>query len=155
MAVAVVKVMPMHQPYASLVVAGHKRVETRPRKTPAPLLAGRVAVHANKDPRDLYVAAHQPFALFLGTDDVPLGAIVGTVEIMGWREMDAAWCAEVRRKEPNEFAFGDWRPGRFGWLLANPVRFETPILFRAHQGWPDVDDEIIERQLRRNGEAGA
>ncbi len=34
-----------------------------------------------------------------------------------------------------ERAFGDWSPGRFGWILRNPVLFDKPIPAKGAQGF--------------------
>lgn len=139
----------MDQPWASLVVDGHKRIETRPRRTPTSMLGQRVAVHANRNDKLLHVAHLQPFALLLPKpEELPRGYILGTVVIDGCLEMTREWCAAVERDAPTEFAFGDWMPGRFGWALRDPLKFEVPMPFKAHQGWPDVDDGAIQLQSK-------
>lgn len=143
------KVMAMHQPWASLVVAGHKRIETRPRRTPKSMLGQRAAVHANKADDDLWRTRELPFALFIErAAELPRGYIIGTVVIETCMEMDEHWCSSIEANDPTEYAFGDWKPGRFGWVLADPVKFEVPMPFKAHQGWPDVDDGAIELASR-------
>jgi len=40
-----------------------------------------------------------------------------------------------RYDTPKERAFGDWSPGRWGWILRNPVLFEKPVPARGAQGF--------------------
>lgn len=135
----------MDQPWASLVVGGHKRIETRPRRTPTSMLGQRVAVHANKTIAHLEVARDQPFALLLPKpQELPRGYILGTVVVAECRQMDQGWIAEIATTQPHEFKFGDWTDGRWGWVLKDPLKFEVPMPFKAHQGWPDVDDGAIQ-----------
>lgn len=136
------KVLPMHQPWAQLVVMGFKTVETRPKPTPKSM-KGLVAVHANKTTDYLHLRHLPFFAERLDGVDLTLGHIIGTVEIIrsvALTEQNVAYC---ERNKPEEYAFGDFQPGRYGWVLRNGRQVVEPIPFRAHQGWPDVDDEIV------------
>ena len=59
------------------------------------------------------------------------GAVVGTVEIV-----DCVPVEKIMDKlTPLEMALGDYSPGRFAWVLENPVMFDTPIPARGQQGW--------------------
>ena len=42
---------------------------------------------------------------------------------------------------PRERAFGNWSPGRYGWILSNPILFEKPIPARGKQGIWDWEPE--------------
>lgn len=141
------KVVPMDQPWASLVVAGHKRIETRPRHAPKSMVGHRVAIHANRTDKSLNLVREQPFAVLLpAAHELPRGYIVGTAVLDECFQMTEHGCATVEAENPKEFALGDWKPGRWGWLLKEPVKFAVPLPFRGHQGWPDVDDAIIQLQ---------
>lgn len=136
------KVLPMHQPWAQLVVMGYKTVETRPRPTPKSM-KGLVAVHANKTDEFLHLRDHPFFARRLAGVELPLGHIIGTVEIIRSVTINEPNAAYLENHRPEEFAFGDYTPGRFGWVLRNGRQVVSPIPFKAHQGWPDVADEIV------------
>lgn len=134
------KAYTVYQPYAYATVAGIKHYETRPRRTN---IRGRVAVHAAKldawksgileagtmPEIEKILSEHQ------GTGNRPArlayGAIVGTVEI--------ADCVPVEEiadaLTDQEQLLGDFSPGRFAWVLRNPVMFEKPIPARGQQGW--------------------
>lgn len=141
------KAYTVYQPYAYATVAGLKHYETRPRRTN---IRGRVAVHAGKKVlrnHDLYtklweMTGHDPdkytgSALYytecgIRTD---YGAVVGTVEIV-----DCVPVEEIMDKlTPLEMALGDYSPGRFAWVLENPVMFNLPIPARGQQGWWNWD----------------
>lgn len=134
------KAYTVYQPYAYATVAGIKHYETRPRRTN---IRGRVAVHAAKldawksgileagtmPEIEKILSEHQ------GTGNRPArlayGAIVGTVEI--------ADCVPVEEiadtLTDQERLLGDYSPGRFAWVLRNPVMFDKPIPARGQQGW--------------------
>lgn len=112
------------QPYAYAIVAGLKHYETRSWRT---TIRGRVAVHAGK-------SSFLPMANTRAVDDkivLPLGAVIGTVEIV-----DCVPVEEIMHKlTERERVLGDYSPGRFAWVLQNPVMFDEPIPARGKQGW--------------------
>ena len=144
------KAYTVYQPYAYATAVGLKQYETRPRRTN---IRGRVAVHAGKkrikgkSADRLYMdvlsagqknelAWHicrkshpEEFGAVIGT--VPLGAVVGTVEIVDCVPVEEIADTLTER----ERALGDFSPGRFAWVLRNPVMFEKPIPARGQQGW--------------------
>lgn len=138
------KVMPMHQPHAQLVALGVKKIETRPIKPPTTMRGQVVAVHANKSRDYLYLARTHPFRQhFTAVEDLSFGCIVGTVEIVSYQTITEEFGLRLATDGSDEYDFGDYTPGRCAWLLRNGRRLVKPIPFRAHQGWPDVDDALI------------
>ena len=126
----------VHQPWAYAIVAGLKPHETRSRRTN---IRGRVAVHAgkanlNRATRTLSDRKFWELLWAVGgkTDrDLPLGAVVGTVEIVGCVPVEDVVDGHTEREK----ALGDYSPGRWAWVLKNPVMFDTPIPTRGKQGW--------------------
>lgn len=110
------KALSIRQPWAWLILHGHKDIENRKWKTH---FRGKIYVHASKGmTRDEYAIAHvlaeeqgvelPPF------DQLERGGIVGTVEIVD--------CVD---KDPSPWFFGE-----FGFLLKNPA----PLPFRPLSG---------------------
>lgn len=128
------KAFTVYQPYAYAIVAGLKPHETRPRRTN---IRGRVAVHAGR--LDVVhatkgVTGMEFFELLEAVGmklDLPLGAVVGTVEIVDCLPVEEVIDTLTRR----ERALGDYSPGRWAWVLKNPVMFDTPIPAKGKQGW--------------------
>ena len=137
------KAITLWQPWAQLIVQGDKLIETRSRNTN---IRGRVAIHAAKaDHSGLLI--HIPMreleffqeAGVTGIKEPPRGAIVGTIEIID------SWPIEeiigTGYDTPKERAFGDWRPGRWGWILQKPVLFDKPIPAKGSQGFWSWEEE--------------
>ena len=116
----------VYQPYAYAIVAGLKPHETRPRKTN---IRGRVAVHAGK--KRLELASMSAALIPESGEKLHYGAVVGTVEIIDCLPVEQVIHALTER----ERALGDYSPGRWAWVLKNPVMFDTPIPARGQQGW--------------------
>lgn len=122
----------VYQPWANFIIFGEKKIETRPRKTN---IRGTVFIHAGKR----FVEAGLNPILISTNAPYELGAIIGTVDIV-----DCVRVEEVRHEISDiELALGDYTDGRYGWVLENPIKFDTPISIRGQQGWWQWNDENI------------
>lgn len=128
------KVFTVYQPYAYAIVAGLKQYETRPRRTN---IRGRVAVHAGKQ-----VVAESGWnnAMILRAGMagavIHYSAVVGIVEIVDCVPVEEIADTLTER----ERLLGDFSPGRFAWVLKNPVMFDEPFPARGQQGWWDWNE---------------
>lgn len=134
------KAFTVYQPYAFAIAAGLKHYETRPRRTN---IRGRVAVHAGK--RDAWRTGilengimpqiEKLLSEVQGTVNRPArleyGAVIGTVEIVDCVPVEEI----VDKLTERERLLGDYSPGRFAWVLKNPIMFKNPVLARGQQGW--------------------
>jgi activating signal cointegrator 1 len=135
------KCISLQQPWASLLVSGAKKIETRSWQTTH---RGPLAVHASKSflPLARSLCWHEPFktaleaAGYASWDELPLGRIIGVMEVIDCKPV------EELDLDPSsdEAAFGDYRPGRWGWLLANASPLIVPIPFKGQLGLFDVPD---------------
>lgn len=139
------KALSFTQPWAQLVALGEKKVETRSWRTST---RGLVAIHAAKAfPISAWVLSRRyPYygpALEPWISRFPLGAIIGTVEIVDtWRTSALTSGGKVISAKEN--AFGDYGPNRWAWNLQNPKLLAEPIPCRGHLGLWQVPDEIEE-----------
>lgn len=124
------RVLTVRQPWASLLVRGAKRFETRSWSTG---FRGLLAIHAARSP--LHCAPDTAFArshpvLFETLDEfglrareLPLGVIVGAVYLLGVEPADVTRATLL----PRERALGDFSAGRFAWQVARIVEFSVPV----------------------------
>jgi hypothetical protein len=124
------KCVSLWQPWASFIAEGLKHVETRSWPAPASIIGTRIGIHAAKT-RDGIKACRQ--WVDLGTvmhrieeehGPLPFGAIVATAVVEA--------CVPVERLKAD--AFGDYTPGRYGWILTDVRKLETPIPWKGAQG---------------------
>lgn len=161
------KALSLTQPWATLIAIGAKRIETRSWSTP---FRERIAIHASKGfPRDCReLCREEPFrsALERGgipfdasapahwyhvpsyrlreIKDMPLGAIVALATITGVARTENI-IAMSQGLLRHEIDFGDYSPGRFGWVLADVVRLPKPIPAKGALGLWSVTPEILEQ----------
>ena len=139
------KAITIKQPWASLIIRGGKDIENRDWKGH---IRGVVAIHssARLDPEEMEGACDlmsgfvpRFSAAKFKRDDFPLGAILGTVEIVD--------CVD-RSSSP-------WFSGKFGFVLKNPVAFEKPIPCKGALGFWWVPEVITEEARRQYAAARA
>lgn len=140
-----IKAISLWQPFASLVVGGFKRYETR---SWFPHYRGLLAIHATKKfpvhaQRLCGVEPFKSWLLAMGYEDygdLPTGAVLGVVKL------ELVYGTEIIRGylEAAELAMGDFSDKRFAWLLTDPQRFAEPIPARGKQGLWTWGAEVVE-----------
>lgn len=168
------KAISLHQPWASLVAHGVKLIETRswPLSGRGPLLI-HAAKTWNFDldricRSEPFRAALESFGVAFPDPDrtdrrfrlpprprgLPFGAVVGRVEVLDCVRIEPFRKSYERPETPqfvvppypreNEFAFGDYTPGRWAWLCVNAVALDTPVACVGRQGVFEVEDAVEE-----------
>lgn len=135
------KALSLLQPWASLVVSGHKRIETRGWST---AYRGPLLIHASKGKAGAALAVEAPGRQYiLDFNALPFGAIIGQVTLVDVVRIRAEdWIgAGMEKLTLEERAFGDYRKGRWAWMLEDAVTFEESVEMRGNLGlweaeWP-------------------
>jgi hypothetical protein len=147
------KVISLLQPWATLVVIGAKKIETRSWNTK---YRGDILIHASRRKikiNELDVEVFNHLSRFIPQREypkLPYGAIIGKAKITDTCEtellnaFDYAWGDYVIT--PEEKAFGDYSPNRFCWLLKDALQFKYPVPAKGSLSlWehPDIHEEEI------------
>lgn len=134
------------QPWASAVAVGIKGMETRGWSTN---YRGPLAIHAAKkdtvDNQNFFdCSLTQPWSDYRWAEagysrwgDLPFGAIVATATLGHVVRSEAILSAGP------EADWGDYRPGRFVWILRDIVRLEQPIPWKGSQGFFTVEVPLV------------
>lgn len=153
------KVLSLLQPRATLVVIGAKKIETRSWKTK---YRGPLLIHASKKYTNDQFRLGEAFNIDHGAglgfcDDLPIGQIIGQIELA--HIVESEFCFKGNEFECNgkkwcltekELAFGDYSPGRYGWLLSNPIVFKTGIPAKGSLGLWEYNDQVP-REVVKHG----
>jgi len=167
------KCISVYQPFASLLVGGVKHTETRS----WPIFwRGRLIVVASKkwsedqmrfSAKNASSVEKAGFTIGKQRNDralagwsLPLGAIVGTIDVIGCVPTaqvvfngDRATMLDANDGRsamasvpPADQWLGNFAPGRFAWILANAVRFKRPIPYpvKGNGGISDVHAAYVE-----------
>lgn len=106
------RALSIRQPWAELILLGHKSIEVRSQRTN---LRERVYIYAGLNRIERSEEARIAAGFGVGVDGLPRGVLVGTVEIVGCRPLDLgdseAACFEINETDR-----------LFAWLLERPER---------------------------------
>jgi hypothetical protein len=153
----------MTQPWASLVAIGENSIETRSWGTQH---RGPLVIHAAKGfPRDAReLCSLSPYRQVLArhgyadASSLPLSAVIAVAELVDVMKFTRTSLREVRARAragelpSHEADFGDFSPGRYGWVLKNVRALPVPVPVRGMLGLWEVPRETerkIDRQLHR------
>jgi len=137
---------------------GEKSIETRPWSTP---YRGLVAIHAAKNLGSIDLVDEEPFSSalirrgyptykrygeqFVKKHALEFGAIVAVGELADCVQIGRADQSRIEDSSPDEYAFGNYEIGRFGWVFRNVRRLATPIPYRGQQGLWTLEPAIVDQ----------
>jgi hypothetical protein len=150
------KVLPLWQPWASLLAHGVKGDETRPKATNWTIEKGTYLIHAaqkwTKKQKELCFT--EPFkqelvqlGYIIGNKiELPLGYIIGAFDVSCCRDITVTESCKKRGipypvldddlfVSAGEISFGDYRHGRSAWIGVNHKMIEKPIPYKGSQGY--------------------
>lgn len=126
---ATIKALTLWQPYASAIVLGLKKFETRSWATK---YRGRIAIHSSLKPLSKsYLALAEKYGISNTPPKIPLGKVLAICELEDCILMDEEF---IKSQDPAEIDFGDWRIGRYAWKLRVVEIFHEPKSTRGYQG---------------------
>jgi hypothetical protein len=110
-----VRALSVRQPWAELILLGHKTIEVRSKMTH---LRERVYIYAGQSRIDTEEETRIAAQYGINVDGLPRGVLVGTVEIVGCRHLaksdSEAACFEI-----------EGGSGLYAWVLDRPQRAEV------------------------------
>lgn len=136
-----IKCITLKQPFAHLIVTGHKEFETRNWQTN---YRGDLYIHAGQQFyfSDYNVCQQDPFfkAALPDLSKLQTGAIIGKVKLVN--------CARVEEIKhmltEKELKFGNYWPGYYGWELEEPQMIEPiPMLGKLSIWEADIPEQLI------------
>lgn len=167
------KALTLTQPWATLVAIGAKSVETRSWGTKH---RGPLAIHAAKTlPVSWHPFRHPSFIAALeplvdvnslgvpNIDRLPIGCVLAVVKVIDVFSTEELLRMTMRvdgkrRHEPflgaGEIAFGDYTPGRYGWVFGSVEKLKRPFPCRGGQRIWNLDRERVSESFVRMIETG-
>jgi hypothetical protein len=154
------KALTLTQPWASLVASGAKTIETRSWST---RYRGALAIHAaarwsRADINYAFEVEEGRPPARLGDLDIlrdwpmPLGKVIAVVILSEVLPVEALEPDIADVITAREFAYGDYSPGRFAWILDNVRPIEPPVPAKGHLGLWDWRTDVPIVCIRRAGE---
>lgn len=121
-----IKAISLIQPYASMIADGKKKIETRSWSTS---YRGKLAIHASQK-------IDKDACIQFGYDpkDILRGAIVCIAFLVN--------CVQFPSSLAPPDPYGDFTPGRYGWLLTPIKKLKRPVPAKGALSVWQVDPEI-------------
>ena len=143
------KAISLIQPWASLIVMGVKKFETRSWKTE---YRGNLLIHASsKLPTDFQKDKFTEGSYFkdyiADMELLPYGVVIGKVNLVGIYRAEDLISPQALFKDvlisEHEKALGDYSQGRYAWALEEALLFKTPIPYRGALGIWEFPDNLL------------
>ena len=128
------KVLSIREPYASLILSGVKKIETRSWKTN---YRGELYIHAS-----LGKSSPSPEVMKLVLYTNP-GYILCKAMLVDCIYMTKEYVEQMKKDNLTEYLCGDYQEGRYAWVLDDVEPIE-PILVKGHLGIWNYDEKKIE-----------
>lgn len=135
------------QPWATLLVRGIKRIETRGWDTK---YRGELVIHAAKTRAGFKAWDRKLLDQWLKEFDIeefPLGAYVGKVFL---NHTKPTWDYEKSEQIIPPDVYGDFTAGRFGWFCDTFREFTDPFPAKGQQGFWTPEPGVYNELLKRN-----
>lgn len=145
------RIICLHQYWASLMAYGFKRIETRSWSTPC---RGWLAIHASKtkewrnEYKDSWAERCLKSVGYETFDDLPFGAIVCVVNVTGCKSTNNLSLFDGLLGS-QEKEFGDYSPNRFGWITQDCFRLTEPLPYRGQQGMWTLPEGVVTEIRKR------
>ncbi|MEP7064549.1 MAG: ASCH domain-containing protein [Gemmatimonadota bacterium] len=153
------KALTMTQPWATLVALGENTIETRSWST---RYRGALAIHtATAFPRSAReLCNEEPYRSvlarggFTSSDALPRGSVIALARLDDVITFTRTSLRETRARSArgllpeHEADFGDFSPGRFGFVLSHVQRLSTPIAATGMLGLWDVPPGLMKGLVR-------
>ncbi len=124
------KALSIREPYASLILSGVKKIETRSWKTN---YRGELYIHAS-----LGKSSPSPEVMKLVLYTNP-GYILCKAMLVDCIYMTKEYVEQMKKDNPTEYLCGDYQEGRYAWVL-DDVEPVEPILVKGHLGIWNYDE---------------
>jgi hypothetical protein len=138
------KAISIHQPWASLIALGEKKFETRTWK---PTHQGEILIHASRtfSETERLLLQQEPFKTVFAKHGVKYSTDLPTGVPIALATIDKVLLAEeiIHDLSDQERSFGDYRQGRYAWLLKNITRLNNPPPLPGRQAIFDIPDQLV------------
>ncbi len=146
------KALTIIQPWATLLATGKKYCETRSWKTN---YRGEILIHAGGTRFNYFsdvCQGRKDLATYFkdagiesnaALQALPFKAFVGKAVLINCVQIDSPMAELIRKQHPEEYAFGNFTPGRYAWVMKDAALFDKPIPASGKQGLWNWEGEIL------------
>lgn len=125
------KVLSIIEPFASLISNKKKFIETRSFKT---LYRGELYIHSSLKKDSKMYKDDEVFKKLVKELTLNYGNIICKCNLIDCIYMDEKYIEDMRKDNYQEYICGDYRVGRYAWVLADIQALDIPIKAKGHLG---------------------
>lgn len=149
--VIVMKVLSLTEPCATLICEKKKRIETRSWKTD---YRGELYIHASATKIPKAWKENQKFMSLVDNKSLNFGYIICKCNLVDCIYMTNSYVQNIKKKKPQEYLCGDFKEGRYAWILDNIEPLEIPIYAKGQLNIWNYYNESEVMELMQNIEYG-
>lgn len=124
------KVLSIQEPYATLILNGYKKIETRSWKTS---YRGDILIHASKSKNFMRNIKEKQVLDLVEKNKLNYGKIICKAKLIDCKEMTKEFIEEVK-KNHQEYILGIYEEKRYAWILDNIIPIDEPIEVKGKLG---------------------
>ena len=124
------KTISIQEPYATLILQGYKKIETRSWKTS---YRGEILIHASISKKYLNSLNDKEVLDLIQDIDLNYGKILCKATLIDCMEMTPKFIEEIK-KNHKEYILGLYEEGRYAWILDNVKPLKNPIPVKGKLG---------------------
>ena len=132
------KVLSLTEPYATLIKLGKKKIETRSFKTN---YRGELYIHASSTKIPKEWKNNKELMNLVKDDNLNFGYIICKCNLVDCIYMDEEFLDEIH-KDKLEFICGDYRLGRYAWILEDIEVLDKPLFAKGKLGIWNYEEDI-------------
>ncbi len=132
------KVLSLTEPYATLIKLGKKKIETRSFKTN---YRGELYIHASSTKIPKEWKNNKELMSLVDGNDLSFGLIICKCNLVDCVYMDEEFLDRIK-KDKLEFICGDYRLGRYAWILKDIEVLDKPIFAKGKLGIWNYEENI-------------
>ena len=121
------KVITIQEPYATLIMHGKKKIETRSWKTS---YRGKIYIHAGKS-KDFLKNANTYTSNLISNISLNYGNIICLAELVDCIEITDIFIENLKKEDLNEYNLGIYKRRRYAWILKSIIILKEPISIKG------------------------
>ncbi len=125
------KVLSLTEPFATLIKEKKKLVETRSWKTN---YRGELYIHASLTKIAKENLEDQELMSLVENKNMNFGRIICKCNLVDCIYMTKEYVEEMQKNNYQEYICGEYKEGRYAWILENITPLEEPIEVKGHLG---------------------
>ncbi len=132
------KVLSLTEPFATLIMDGTKKIETRCWKTN---YRGELYIHASMTKVRKNDLEDKELMKLVDLDKLNFGKIVCKCKLVDCVYMTEQYAADMKKNNYQEYVCGDYSEGRYAWVLEDIVELKEKIPVKGHLGLWNYDEK--------------